>query len=492
MSPRVWLNNMELGVIVLRRKIETLFRSPSRKRIKEYKSKLNSIFNNLEQCTFLNNVESIKTKEMVEITTHEDDNLYAPCIKQILYDHFRIGAEIKRGGNQRKITISNGNAQKEIDINHIRSYIISNLYHQFNLYRGSIPMNVCRFIRELEAIVTDFGIFEPQKGMKVYWTIDAEAQLAYVDNRRKMSTNIFSSSKNKSALLLSETLQNISENLNIPHTYFIPMELLDYNGEDALGNPLCNVEENRKAVRELPNHASVAFHGYHHDEYRRLWLSGDLTKEYMETEIKRGKALVDEVGIDMISVNRYPGLSRESFSLDTLEKYDFEIDTSDFIDNSALEDFSAYCRYRLLKLNEPAIRPSDLWEIPTIYADPYVIGYNKEKIENLIAYLKKGENYHNSEVALMFHDKIIGFPEDGGIVFNLVDGRRNRTGKRKTIERLQKFLIEEGLCNDDGNIVNEENKIRSRIGEERKSKRIIKEGFRETVEHILEKRRTRV
>ena len=37
------------------------------------------------------------------------------------------------------------------------------------------------------------------------------------------------SSKNKSALLLSKTLRNISETLNIPHTYFIPMELLDYN-----------------------------------------------------------------------------------------------------------------------------------------------------------------------------------------------------------------------------------------------------------------------
>ena len=472
MSLYIWLDNMELGAVVLKRKLRTtLLSSPSRKRIKEYKSRLNSIFNDLEQCAFFNDVESDRAKEMIEVTTYKEDNLYAPCVKQLLCDHFRIGAEIKRSGSRRKITISSGNAWREIDINHIRSYIISNLYHQFNLYRGSIPINVCKFIRELEAIVTDFGIFEPQKGMSVYWTIDAEAQLAYVDNRRGMSTNLFSS-KNKSALLLSETLQNISENLNIPHTYFIPMELLDYDGKDALGNPLCNVEENIEAVKNLPDHAKVACHGYHHDKYRELWSSRNLTRRFVEEEFQKGKDLATDLEIDLQPINRYPSLAREPFSLDTLEKYDFKIDTSDFIEDSALGDFSAFCRYRLLKLGGMAIKPSKIWEIPTIYADPYVIGYNKEKIENLIAYLKKGENYHNSEVALMFHDKIIGFPEDGSIVFNLVDGRRNRTGRRKTIERLQKFLIEEGLCNDDGNIVNEENKIRSRVGEEKNQRGI--------------------
>ena len=437
----VWRDNMELGAIVLRRKIRTLLSSPSHKRIKEYKSKLNSIFNDLEQCTFFNDVESDREKEMVEITTYEDDTLYAPCVKQLLRDHFGIGAEIKKSGNQRKITISNGNAWREIDIYPIRSYIISNLYRQFNLYRGSNPLNVCKFIRELETIVTDFGIFEPQKGMRVYWTIDAEAQLAYVDNQKKMATNIFSS-KNKSALLLSETLQNISESLNIPHTYFIPMELLDYDGKDALGNSFCNIEENRKAIREVPNRTSVAFHSYHHNEYRKLWYRGDLTKEFLENEIKGGRELAKEVGVEILPVNRYPALSRESFSLDTLEKYGFKIDTSDFIDDTTLGDFSAYCRYRLLKLDGGILRPSKVWEIPTIYADPYVVGFKKEKIENLIAYLESGGKHHNGEVALMFHDVIIGFPKDAAIIFNLNDGRIKKFSGRIVHSALSYFALQ--------------------------------------------------
>jgi len=439
------LSNVNLGIKILRQKLRIrLFGHPSRKRIKEYKMKLNSRFNNLEQFVFLNDIPSHNEEELVEIATYKDDNLYAPCLKQLLWDHFRIHSEIIKYETKHRIVISKGNIRREIEIKQIKDYIISNLYHQFNLYRGSIPTIVCKFIREVEKIVTDFGIFEPQKGMKVYWTIDAEAQLAYVDNRRRMSTNIFSL-KNKSALLLSETLRNISETLNIPHTYFIPTELLDYNGKDALGNPLCDVEENRGAVRELPNHASVAFHGYHHDEYRRLWFSEDLTEEYVENEIRKGKALVDEVGIKMLPINRYPSLSREPFSLNVLEKNGFEIDTSDFIDDSTLGDFSAYCRYRLLKLEDGIIRPSKVWEIPVIYADPYVIDFNPEKIENLVSCLKKGRNYHHSEVALMFHDKIISFPGNGEIIFNLEDGRINKTANKKLIEYLQSKLIVENL-----------------------------------------------
>ena len=447
MSIRVWLNNIELGAIVMRLKIRTLLMSPSRNRIKEYKYRLNSIFNDLEQCTFLNTVESGMAKEMVEITTYENDNIYASCMKQILFDHFGIGAEIKKSGNQRKITISSGDAQKEIVINHIRSYIISNLYHQFNLYRGSIPINVCKFIRELEAIVIDFDIFEPQKGMRVYWTIDAEAQLAYVDNKRRMSTNLFSS-KNKSGLLLSETLQNISENLNIPHTYFIPMELLDHAGKDALGNPLCNVEENIEAVKNLPDHAKVACHGYHHDKYRELWSSRSLTMRFVEEEFQKGKYLATDLEIDLQPINRYPSLAREPFSLDTLEKCGFKIDTSDFIEDSTLGDFSAYCRYRLLKLDGTTIRPSKVWELPTIYADPYVVGFDRKKLENLTACIKNGKKHSNSEVALMFHDKIIGFPEDDTTVFSIGDGRRNKTGNKSAIQYLRKAIFAEGLIAD--------------------------------------------
>jgi hypothetical protein len=69
------------------------------------------------------------------------------------------------------------------------------------------------------------------------------------------------------------------------------------------------------------------------------------------------------------------------------------------------------------------------------------LSYNKEKIENLIACLKSGGNYHNGEVALMFHDKIIRFPEDESTIFNLEDGRGNRTSRRKAIECLQEFLV---------------------------------------------------
>jgi len=440
-----WLSNVNLGIKILRQKLRIrLFGHPSRKRIKEYKTKLNSRFNNLEQFVFLNDIPSHNEGEFVEIATYKDDNLYAPCLRQLLWDHFKIHSEIIKYGTQHRIVISKGNIRREIEIKQIRDYIISNLYHQFNLYRGSIPTVVCKFIREVEKIVTDFGIFESQKGMHIYWTIDAEAQLAYVDNRKRMSTNIFSP-KNKSALLLSETLRNISKSLNIPHTYFIPMELLDYNGKDPLGNPFCNIEENRKAVRELPRHASVAFHGYHHDEYRKLWSKGDLTEEYVENEIRKGKALADEVGIKMLPINRYPSLSREPFSLNVLEKNGFEIDTSDFIDDSTLGDFSVYCRYRLLKLEDGMIKPSKVWEIPVIYADPYVIDFNPEKIENLVSCLKKGGNYHHSEAALMFHDKIIGFPKNGETIFSLEDGRINKTADKKLIEYLQSKLIAENL-----------------------------------------------
>ena len=440
-----WFDNVHLGIRIARRKLRTsLFGHPSQRRIKEYQSEINSHFNDLEQHVFLNELQDHKGEEDVEITTYEDDNLYAPCIKQLLWDHFRIGSRIVKHGNQPKVTISRGNVKADIDVNHVKSYITFNLYHQFNLYQGSIPITVCKFIRELEAIVKGFGIFKPQNGIRVYWTIDAEAQLAYMDNKKRMSTNIFSS-HNKSALLLSETLRTISRRLRIPHTYFIPTELLDHNGRDALGNTLCNIEENRKTVRELPSHASVAFHSYHHDEYRKLLFSGNLTQEYVESEIRGGKALADEAGIEVLPCNRYPSLFREPFSLTMLEKHGFRIDTSDLIDDSALGDFSAYCRYRLLKLDERGIRPSQVWEIPVIYADPYIMYFNIRKLENLVACIERGGNYHNSEVALMFHDKTIGFPGNGEIVYNLEDGRSNRTGHKEAIRYLQDLMLKESV-----------------------------------------------
>ena len=442
MSLYIWLNNIELGVRILRQKLRTsVFGHPSHKRIKEYKAKLNSHFDNLEQWVFLNEILDHKGDECVDVITHKDDNLYAPCVRQLLWDHFKIRSKIVKYDSQYRVTISKGSAKKDIDVNRIKNYIVYNLYHGFNLYRGSIPVNVCKFIRELETAVTKFGIFEPSKGMRVYWTIDMEAQLAYFDNKRRMSTNIFSS-ENKYALLLSETLKNIRQNLDINHTYFIPMELLDYNGKDALGNTFCNIAENREAVRALPSHASVAFHGYHHNEYKRRWSTGELTEEYVENEITRGSALMAEVGINSLSANRYPGLCREPFALSLLEKYGFKIDMSDLIDDSTLSDFSAYCRYRLLKLDGEIIRPSKVWEIPVIYADPYVIGSNPRRIENLAASLKHGVNYHNSEVALMFHDVIIGFPEDTNLIFNLNDGRLRRVGLKVALLHLVSQLKE--------------------------------------------------
>ena len=73
------------------------------------------------------------------------------------------------------------------------------------------------------------------------------------------------------------------------------------------------------------------------------------------------------------------------------------------------------------------IEPSKVWKIPIIYADPYVADYNKEKIKNLIAHLKNGANYHNGEVVLMFHDKIIEFQENKEIIFNIENSRTNKT-----------------------------------------------------------------
>ena len=73
------------------------------------------------------------------------------------------------------------------------------------------------------------------------------------------------------------------------------------------------------------------------------------------------------------------------------------------------------------------------------------LSYNKEKIENLIVYLMRGVNYHNSEVALMFHDKIIGVPGSGEIIFNTGDGRTNKSANRSAIEYLKKKLIDKGL-----------------------------------------------
>lgn len=428
-----WIDNIELGMKILSRKLMTrLIGYSSKRRIKEYKIKLDTIFNNFDRYVFLSDKQNHKEKEVLRIITCKEDKLYAPCIQQLLWDHFKIHSEIVKYGDKLKVTLLKWKGRKDINIKSVKSYVISNLYHQFNLYRGSNPTIICRFIRELEKIVTDFGIFEPQKNMSVYLTIDAEAQLAYVDNKRRVSTNIFSA-KNKSALLLSETIQNISESFNMPHTYFIPTELLDYDSKDPLGNLFCNIEKNIRAVRELPSRATIAFHGYQHNGYKKRWSTRGLTEEYIENEIRKSKFLLKKLGIKMLSVNRYPGLSRESFSLNVLEKNNFRIDTSDLITEPISGEFLAYCRYRLLRYEGERIRPTEVWEIPVIYADPYVTEFNAEKIKELITYLEKGRNYHNSEVALMFHDVIIGFLDDTNIVFNLNDSRVKRGGSRAAL-----------------------------------------------------------
>ncbi|RLJ05499.1 MAG: hypothetical protein DRP16_06105, partial [Candidatus Aenigmatarchaeota archaeon] len=111
---RIWLNYMDLGMKILERKLRTkLFGHPSQERIKEYKTKLNSYFDNLEEFVFKSEMQSSEG-ETVKLITYKDDNLYAPCIKQILGDHFQIQSEISRTESQHKVIISNGNKRREI------------------------------------------------------------------------------------------------------------------------------------------------------------------------------------------------------------------------------------------------------------------------------------------------------------------------------------------------------------------------------------------
>jgi len=448
MSKKILLNNLKLGQMILRKKLKTyLFGHPAQKRICLYQSKLDEHFKNLEEWTYVARVNQKKTNQRVVLETFENDVLYAPCVQQLLHDHFNIYAEIKKESRKREIKIVKKRNSETIELKKIRNYLISNLYHQFNLQRGSLPTEVCKFIRKLEEIAINFGVFEPQKEMKVYWTIDAEAQLAYVDNKSGMSTKLFST-KNKQGLLLSETIKVIERRLNIPHIYFVPFELLCPTGRDALGNTFCNVEMNRKVLRELPDNVSIAFHEFHHDKYRQLWSRGNLTKEFVDEGIKKSKILASEKGIKMRLINRYPSLLRESFSLEILENRGFNIDMSDFIDETMLQEFSAYCRYRLLKLNGSEITSSKVWEIPVVYANPYVVGFNLERINNFVQYLKVGQDYHNSEVALMFHDKIIGFPQECKDIYNLEDGRTNITGSSNAISYMQQCLLDEKLLSN--------------------------------------------
>lgn len=314
----------------------------------------------------------------------------------------------------------------------IIEYLTANLFHQSNLYKGSKPEIICNTLRVLEYIFELAGITDFKKPAKLLVTVDTEAQLQYYDNELQLSTNIFSL-KNKEGMLMSNLVKQIQGRIDLPILFFLAIGQLDEKCEDIQGYTLSNVVQNIETIENLRSDCVVGFHGYAHDEHRRRWIYDELTEEFFSSELEKGLKRIEELSLKMFPINRYPGLTREPFCLPMLERFGFKFDSSDFIED--LDACIAPCMYRLYKLEGDKICPSSIFEIPTFYADPLVMGPNKV-INDFMDKVDGWKDWHESILALIFHDKVLGFPKNGEVLVYLGDLRRNKTGKVESMKYL--------------------------------------------------------
>ena len=333
----------------------------------------------------------------------------------------------------------------------ILEYLTANLFHQFNLYKGSKTEIVCNALRILEYIFEMAGITNFKKSAKLLITVDTEAQLQYYDNELQLSTNIFSL-KNKDGMLMSNLVKRIQERIELPILFFLAVGQLDEKCKDTQGLPLNNAMQNIEVMKQLRGDCAIGFHGYTHDEHRKRWIYDELTEEFFSSELERGLKRLEELSLKIIPINRYPGLTREPFCLPMLERFGFKLDSSDFIED--LDACIAPCMYRLYKLERDRICPSSIFEIPTFFADPLVMGSNKV-INDFMDKVGGWKDWHESHLALIFHDKVLGFPKRNVIIVNLGDLRRNKTGKEESmkyfVKKLQKSRIighPQRVCNE--------------------------------------------
>lgn len=324
----------------------------------------------------------------------------------------------------------------------IIEYLTANLLHQSNLFKGSKPEIICNTLRVLEYIFELAGITDlKKKPAKLLVTVDTEAQLQYYDNELQFSTNIFSL-KNKEGMLMSNLVKRIQERIKLPILLFLAVGQLDKKCKDTQGYPLSNVVQNIEAMRNLRGDCVIGFHGYTHDEHRRRWIYDKLTEEFFASELEKGLKRIEELSLKMFPINRYPGLTREPFCLQMLERFGFKFDSSDFIEE--LDACIAPCMYRLYKLEGDKICPSSIFEIPTFYADPLVTG-SEMVIDGFMDKIDGWKDWHESILALIFHDKVLGFPKNDEIIVYLGDLRRNKTGKVKSMKYLVERLEGSGI-----------------------------------------------
>lgn len=323
----------------------------------------------------------------------------------------------------------------------ILEYLIANLFHQFNLYRGSRPEIICNALRIFEYIFEMSGVINFKKSAKLFITVDTEAQLQYYDNELQLSTNIFSFD-NKDGMLMSNLVKRIQERIELPILFFLAVGQLDEKCKDIQGYPLNNVMQNIEAMKQLRGDCAIGFHGYTHDEHRRRWIYDELTEEFFVSEVGKGLERLEELSLKIVPINRYPGLTREPFCLPMLERFGFKFDSSDFIED--LDACLAPCMYQLYKLEGDKISPSSIIEIPAFYADPLVMESNKV-INDFMEKVDGWNDWHESILALIFHDKVLGFPKNDEIIVYLGDLRRNRTGKVESMKYLVERLEGSGI-----------------------------------------------
>lgn len=317
----------------------------------------------------------------------------------------------------------------------IAELLTSNLWHQFNI-QGSIPEVFSNCIRLLQYTFSDYGLYTKKNpNLSTLISIDTEAELNYFDFLFNRSTNLLSDS-DLQCMKTSNTIKNISERAPFSIILFFAFAQIFKNEKDLFYNSRYTYMDNIKQLKKVQNRLEIGYHQVHHEEYRERFFKQKLTKEFLLNDFHNAKNVCNKNGIKLLPINRYPTLYRNPSQLHILEQQGFKFDSSDHINepNNCISPL----KYQLWKYyGKNKIKLTNIWEIPCIWSDIYLITKNHKKAVEFLILLEKWSNY-NSFISLMFHDKIVGCNSTNSeILFNIYN--ITRTIKSATKEEISHF-----------------------------------------------------
>lgn len=332
-------------------------------------------------------------------------------------------------------------------------------YYQEIVKHGTGQINanrVCALLRLFRVLFRSIDMLSAKRqGAVTLFTIDAEDQHSYYDNKNGFCTDLNHSVQNKDDMVFSNLL-DVSIQRLLPHgikpIFLVTGSELRQEAVDGFGNPLRGTEDNIAILRKASKNPdiSIGFHSYDHERWLlygsanlqpmttwakityfsksggnsktlisylklltrirrkekvKLGKEGNFTNKELDYQIKNLENLFQRHGIVYLKFHRHPGFRRSDKVVSYLSKNDY-IDSSDLIDVE--KNPSPPIPYFLFNSLNGQISLSNLCEFPCLFIDKFLRTKSRHQLNTLLRYLKSIYEYDEAVLTIVTHTKVVG------------------------------------------------------------------------------------